>query len=161
MTLCPHLPDPQTWDSHLPHHLPLGPATTATSSLVSPAIRARAQHWTSKGLWRAREGTDAGREPVGRVKWVDSSPLVPAPLSHEALALASFLYWPRVSPSPQHAGMPGKEKREVTSQGWDSQEWCPCGASIPEGTLKCPPLSASAVFTVLGSHFLSFNYCPT
>lgn len=55
-SFCSHLPDPQTWDSHLHPHLPLGPAMTATSSLVSPAIRARGQHWTSKSRPEESQG---------------------------------------------------------------------------------------------------------
>lgn len=39
---------PQTWDSHPPHPLPLGPEMIETFSLGSPATRAQGLRWTSK-----------------------------------------------------------------------------------------------------------------
>lgn len=59
----------------------------------------------------------------GAVNWVDSSRSVSAPLSHEALdSLRLFCTHQGSLLSPEHAGVPGKEKMEVTSVGGDSQE---------------------------------------
>lgn len=109
-SLCPHLPDPQTWASHHHHHLLLVPAMTATSSPGSPAIRARGQHWTSKS--KPKENTEAGREPVGVGQLVDSSPPVPAPLESRSPDILIFSVLTKGLFFPQACWDAKKEKGE-------------------------------------------------
>lgn len=134
----PCTPGPRTWDSRPPHPLPRGPAVTVTSSPVSPAIRARAQRWTSKSQ-AGRAGTVRGHGPwvvlpAGRAGTVGRpSYAVPAPRREEDLMPLSWHlcpFCPDRGPflSPARAG---EGRKEATG-------WGPGAVRLPGVPQNCP-----------------------
>lgn len=141
------------WDSRPLRPLLLGPAMTGTSSLVSPVIRAKAQHWTSKSQGRPGKVQRRWAGPCRRrVRGSRAAPdhAVPAPPRDEALELLraspSFLFYLRTLPFPQHAVTSGEGKTEAMEMGGSQvglcvQIWPPPPWGLTPCALSPPPLT--------------------